>query len=359
MDNHVLEVREANFYSTTQLVHITIAIGIVIASIFLRGLVANLVVKLAAQLLTRFNPDSKKQVHDILAGPLEFTCLFAGLSAAGIILRLPDQLQTVFQHLLLSFLNIIVFWILYRSVTPLSHVIQKTSTGGISEEIRKLMVDSVKLGMVILGFLTMLQAWGVDVAAFLAGLGLAGMAVALAAQDTLKNLFASITVFADESFKKGDWIKTPAVEGIVERVSVRTTTIRKFDTSTVIIPNGDLVNATITNFTPCSHRKVTWSLPIGGGATRVQLLNVQKKVNEYIRSHKDIVQNNPAYTIIVALDEFGENCVKLFVFFYTVTPEWIPFQRAKQDIILGVKSIIETETNGFGVPTRHLKIVKL
>jgi len=185
------------------------------------------------------------------------------------------------------------------------------------------------------------------------------MAVALAAQDTLRNLFASVAMFADGSFKKGDWIKTSAVEGIVEKVSLRTTVIRKFDTSTIVIPNANLANGPITNYSVCPHRKVTWTLPIAGGATSDQFLNVQKKVDQYVRAHKDVIHEGSFSTVIVALDEFGENCINLFVFFYTHTAEWLPYMRIKQGMILDIKKIIEEESKGFGVPTLDIRLHKL
>jgi len=349
---------EAFYYGYEKVLRTIIAIAILIASVLLRRIVAVSVTKVLSVGFF-FLKDAKKHVEDILSGPIEFSCLFVGVYAAGTVLQLPDELQFVFRSLLYSFLDVLLFWILYRAVSPISIIVQKTGTGVVSDEIRKVIVDLVELGMIIFGFLTLLQAWGVNITAFLAGLGLVGMAVALAAQDTLRNLFASVAMFADGSFKKGDWIKTSAVEGIVEKVSLRTTVIRKFDTSTVVIPNANLANGPITNFSVCPHRKVTWSLPIAGGATAEQFLNVQKKVNEYVRAHPDVIHEGNFSTVIVALDEFGENCITLFVFFYTHTAQWLPYMRIKQGMILDIKKIIEEESKGFGVPTLDIRLHKV
>jgi MscS family membrane protein len=354
----IIEGDDTSLFTVQRGLRLVIAIAIILASILLRKIVTEALTKILSVALF-FLPDSKKHITDILSGPIEFTCFFAGVYAAGTILQLPDELQVFFRSLLYSFLDVLIFWILYRAVSPLSLIVQKTGTGQVSDEIRKVIVDLVELGMIIFGFLTMLQAWGVNVTAFLAGLGLVGMAVALAAQDTLRNLFASVAMFADGSFKKGEWIKTSAVEGIVEKVSLRTTTIRKFDTSTVVIPNANLANGTITNFSVCPHRRVVWSLPISGGATIEQYLNTQKKVDHYVRQHQAVRHEGDFSTVIVALDEFGENCINLFVYFYTHTPEWLPYMRIKQEMILEIKTIIEEESKGFGVPTRDIRMVKV
>jgi len=251
-----------------------------------------------------------------------------------------------------SFLNVLVFWLLFQAIEPVSQIIQKTGTGQISDEMRHIVVDLIKIGVVVVGFLTLLQAWGVNVGAFLAGLGLVGMAVALAAQDTMRNLFASVAMFADRSFKKGDWVLTPEVEGIVETVSLRTTTIRNFDTSTVVIPNSNLANGTIVNFNHCSHRRVSWTLPLTAPSNE-HFKNVVDKLEKYIHEHPKVDQKE---TVIVNLDEFGEACIKLFVYFFVNETNWLPFMEIKQQILLDFLRIVEEEKCGFGVPTRLIRV---
>jgi len=358
LEFEISEENEASFFELQRAIRVLIAIGIVAASILLRRYAAIAITNILAVAFF-FLTDAKKHLEDILSGPIEFSCLFVGVYVAGTILQLPDELQIFFRSVLFSFLDVLIFWILYRAVAPVSIIVQKTGTGQVTDEIRQVIVDLIELGMIIFGFLTMLQAWGINVSAFLAGLGLVGMAVALAAQDTLRNLLASVEMFADGSFKKKDWIKTPSVEGIVEKISLRTTLIRKFDSSTVVIPNANLANGPITNFSNCERRRVSWSLPISGGATPDQYLTVQKKVDHYVRNHKDVVHEGKFNTVIVALDEFGENCINLFIYYYTVTKDWLPYMRVKQEMLLEIKTIIETESKGFGVPTLDVRMHKI
>jgi len=251
-----------------------------------------------------------------------------------------------------SFLNVMVFWVLFQAVEPVSEIIQKTGTGQISDEMRQVIVDLVKISVVCVGFLTLLQAWGVNVGAFLAGLGLVGMAVALAAQDTMRNLFASVAMFADKSFKKGDWVLTPEVEGIVEVVSLRTTTIRNFDTSTVVIPNSNLANGTIVNFNNCTQRRVTWTLPLTAPSNE-KFRSVVDKLEAYVHEHPKV---DKKASIIVNLDEFGEACIKLFVYFHVNEVAWLPYMEIKQQILLDFLRIVEEEKCAFGVPTRLVRV---
>jgi MscS family membrane protein len=296
--------------------------------------------------------ENKKKTADALSGPVSFVTLLIGVAVARYLVDLPDDLEVVFNNIFKSLLNVLVFWIIYGAITPASEIIQKTSTKSISEEVRKVLVDLVKGVVFILGFLSILQFWGINVATFLGGLGLIGVAVGLAAQDTMKNLFASITMFADNSFTKGDWIKTPDVEGIVEEVGLRTTHVRQFDCSLVLIPNSSLANSALTNFNKCQLRRITWTLGIAGDATEEQLNKIVHDVKKYLHTHPGVDQK----TIIVSLDAFGENCTNLFTYFFLKELRWRQFMEEKELVLLQFAKIVEDAGTSFGVPTRYVML---
>jgi len=338
--------------AVTLLVRWVFAFGVLLAAVLLRGFVSQTVSSVVGGVVgkvSRKRPEQKAKVAEALTGPISFTCVMFGVFAAGRFVDLPDDLEAIFNNIIKSLLDVLVFWIVFDLIEPVSHIIQKTGTGQLGEEVRKVLVDLAKGLVVVLGFLSILQFWGINVAAFLAGFGLVGMAVALAAQDTMKNLFASVAMFADRSFKKGEWILTPSVEGIVEEVGLRSTQVRQFDTSLVIIPNANLANATITNFNMCRARRVNWTLPIAGDATAEQLTEIVEKCRNYIQSHPKVDKKE---SIIVSLDSFGENCIKFFVYFFLTETDWLPYMKEKQEILLHFSKIVENAGTGFGVPTR-------
>jgi MscS family membrane protein len=331
-----------------------LALVVLMAAVFLRGLISKTVSSVIGGVVGkvgRKGEEQKKKVAEALTGPISFTCVMAGVFAAGRFVDMPDDLEAIFNNIIKSLLDVLVFWIVFDLIDPISQIIQKTGTGQVGEEVRKVLVDLTKGLVVVLGFLAILQFWGINVAAFLAGFGLVGMAVALAAQDTMKNFFASVAMFADKSFQKGEWILTPAVEGIVEDVGLRSTLVRQFDTSLVIVPNATLANATITNFDRCTARRITWTLPIAGSATAQQLKNIVANVGNYINSHPRVDKEK---AIIYSLDAFGENCIKFFVYFFLKTLDWKQFMIEKQEILLFFQRIVENEGTSFGVPTRYV-----
>jgi len=145
---------------------------------------------------------------------------------------------------------------------------------------------------------------------------------------------------------------TPEVEGIVEVVSLRTTTIRNFDTSTVVIPNSNLANGTIVNFNNCTQRKITWTLPLTA-PSNAKFQAVVDRLEAYVREHPKVDKNA---SIIVNLDEFGEACIKLFVYFMVNEVAWLPYMEIKQQILLDFLRIVEEEKCAFGVPTRLVRV---
>ena len=96
--------------------------------------------------------------------------------------------------------------------------------------------------------MAILQEWGINVSAFVASLGLGGLAFALAAKDTVANLFGSLVIFSDRPFQVGDWVETPNVDGTIEEIGIRSTKIRNHAQALISVPNAVMADTTITNF---------------------------------------------------------------------------------------------------------------
>jgi MscS family membrane protein len=337
---------------TVTLLRSTLAVIVLASLILLRKTVSDFVVRMITAATPNLDEKSRNNITHTIAGPISYSCILAGVYISGIIFDLPDCLQEAFDNVVQSLSNIFVFWILYTLITPLSHVVQTTSSHSFGDEMRKVVSDLLKIFVLVIGFLSVLQAWGIDVSNFMAGLGLVSLAVSLAAADTFRNLFGSLVLFADGALKEKEWITTPEVDGVIEKIGIRTTTIRNFDTSTVIVPNGNLASSTINLR---KLRRINWSLPIAGGNSK-SLKSVVSRLKNFILENPKVQHD---MTTIIVLDEFGENCVKLFCYFFVVGGlDWAGFMQVKQDIILAFKRIVAEEGLQFGVPTRLVLLHK-
>jgi len=327
-------------------IRLLLALAVLVAAVFVRKIVIDQIMSLLGS-LGGVSDENKAKAKGFLGGPISVLCIMGGVYLASILADLPDELDFLFVDAQKSFLHIVVFYVVYHSIAPVSQLLHSTSTGQMGLEIREVIVKVTKVLVCVVGLLSILQGWGVNVSAFLTGLGLAGMAVALAAQDTMKNFFGTIVVLADNIFHVGDWIKTPQVEGIVEHFGLRTTFIRGFDTSQITIPNATLADTTIVNFNKCTQRQICWTLPVvcPDNHTSVRLVD----------AWRSCLENHPGVSkerlIIVQLDKFGCACMEVFVLYYTKETVWIPHLQVKQDVILQFNTIIAEHNSHFGVPT--------
>ena len=207
---------------------------------------------------------SKIKFDDILLDAAEYpgmiliftACVYLGLK----FLTLPSNIQVLLDNAVKVIVILCFTWFAVNLLDDIVEyyiqpVVEESETkfdDQLLSPLRKLL----KIIVVILGVLTALKTIGYDITALLAGLGIGGLAVALAAQDTIKNFIAGILIFVDKPFRIKDWIKFEGGEGIVEDIGVRSTKIRTFNDSLIVVPNTNLVNANIENFSAMRKRRV-------------------------------------------------------------------------------------------------------
>ena len=142
-----------------------------------------------------------------------------------------------------------------------------------------------KLAVFIVGFILIASNAGLNVGSLLAGLGLAGMAMALAAKDTVENIFGSVTVLLDKPFEVGDFVSVGGVEGIVEQIGLRSTRIRTFYCSQVNVPNSTLISATVDNYGRRNFRRIKTTLGLTYDTPPDKIEAFCEGVREIIRTH--------------------------------------------------------------------------
>lgn len=181
-----------------------------------------------------------------------------------------------------------------------------------------LISKALKTFVVAIGFIVIADLLAFDVNKILAGLGIGGLAFALAAQDTISNLFGSITILVDRPFQIGDWITIGAVDGTVESVGVRSTRVRTFHNSLVTVPNSQLINASIDNWGAREFRRITCDIGIAYDTPPAKIDAFCEGIRELIRLHpytrKDFY--------IVNLNNFANNCLQIMLYCFVKAPDW-------------------------------------
>ncbi|MEH7389737.1 mechanosensitive ion channel family protein [Bacillus sp. JJ1474] len=181
------------------------------------------------------------------------------------------------------------------------------------------------------------QEFNYDVNGFVAGLGLGGLAFALAAKDAIGNLFGGIIIITEKPFSIGDWIKTNSVEGIVEDISFRSTKVRTFAQALVTVPNATLANEAIMNWSKAGKRQITFNLKLPQDTSQEKLKSVVQQIENYLKNNPDIHQD----TIYVTFDQYKE--MEIFINFFTVTVEWGEYLKIKEVFNYKIMDILEQE----------------
>ena len=240
-----------------------------------------------------------------------------------------------------------ISWIVYELILPLYRLIDKEQSS-----LEKLIIKIVKIFVIIIGGITILQEWGYNVNGFLASLGLLGMAFALAAKDTVANLFGSFVIFTDKPFIVGDWIKTQDVEGTVEHIDIRSTRVRTFAQALVTVPNASLANSAILNWSQMGKRRIKMNLGLTYSTTGEQVEQIIADIKDMLVDHKDIHQE----TIHVYFSAFGDSSLNIFCYYFTKTTAWGEFMKVREDTYLKLMKIVESNGSSFAFPSQSIYI---
>ena len=211
-----------------------------------------------------------------------------------------------------------------------------------------------KILLLVIAFIIMLEAIGIDIKLLLTFGGIGGIALGFAAKDTLSNILGAATIYLDRIFFVGDWIRSPdrEIEGTVESIGWRLTQIRTFNTRLLYIPNSIFNNIILENVSRMSNRRIYENIRL-----RYQDVTNVNKVTEDVKKflEKNEYIDNSLSTI-VNLNHFEEYSADFFVYTYTHTTDWIEFHKIKQKILLEISNIIKSNNCEIAFPTSLISI---
>ncbi|MEP4766503.1 MAG: mechanosensitive ion channel family protein [Roseibium sp.] len=279
--------------------------------------------------------------------------LLISLALYGVLeaLKLPTLLDQTLERLVVSVAIAAIFAAGYTlvDVTVGWIIYPKERIHGIQLDWLKKILKAV---IVIIGLSAVLKVWDIDLGPVLTGMGVLGAGVALAAQDLFKNLIAGMASMGEKRFDIGDWVRVEGVvEGTVEKVELRSTLIRQFDQAAVHVPNAELANTTMINFTRRPYRRIRWSISVVYGTTSDQLKQIREKIEDYIEASGDFAPPERA-SRYVRIDKFSDSSIDILVNCFTTTIDYGQYLVSKEQLLLAIKQIIEESGTSFAYPTR-------
>lgn len=251
-------------------------------------------------------------------------------------------------------LFVAVFWFLLRLVDEGGVSLEQNfrAKGSVSSgAVVQLARRATKILLVVLAVLVLFQNLGYHVTGLLAGVGVAGLAISLAAQKTLENLFGGISVLLDQPVRVGDACRFGTTMGTVEEIGLRSTRIRTIDRTLVSVPNGQFANEVLENYGSRDRVRIYQLLNLRQETTPEQLRAVLVALRELLYAHPMVDQE---MTNRVRLVNFGASSLDVEFMAYVATANWDEFLAVREDVLLRVVEALRTAGTGFAYPSQTL-----
>ncbi|MBK8807604.1 MAG: mechanosensitive ion channel family protein [Bacteroidales bacterium] len=294
-------------------------------------------------------------IIDLIEEPVVFAVILSGIWIAVTRLSFPDsiiqKLYIIFQILI----TINITWLIVRLVISLVNqyfiLKESKSDSKFDSQIIPIVKKSLKTIIWIFGIVLALNNAGYDVGALIAGLGIGGIALAMAAKDSISNIFGGFTIFADKPFKLGDRVRISGYDGFVEDIGLRSSRIRTIDGTLVTIPNSKITDSVVENVTKEPSRKIVVKLGLNYNTPL-------PKIELAMSLLKTIAQNNTGVedTYNVAFNEFADSSLNLLFVYYIIKGSDIPTIQTEINLSI-LKNFNENEIS-FAFPTRSVYLEK-
>ena len=247
-----------------------------------------------------------------------------------------------------------VVWLGYRMADVLSDFMMsraERSDTKLDDQLVPLVRKSLKVLMIVIGGLFILQNLHVDIGSLLAGLGLGGLAFALAAKDTVANLFGSIMIFVDRPFQIGDWIRIGDIEGTVEEVGFRSTRIRTFYNSLITYPNARLMDTAVDNLGARKYRRYSTTLSLTYDTPPERMEAFCKALRQLILDLEGMRRDY----FMVEFKEYGAHSLDVMLYCFMVAPDWPTEMRIRTNLNLEIMRIAKRVGVSFAFPTQTIE----
>lgn len=290
--------------------------------------------------------------------PLGYLILAQGFYVGIISLELPEkvgpfEISSVVHTIYILTISFIVLYFTFRVIDIVALYVNKKAkdiNSSIDKQIASLIIKSLQILVVTVGLLSILSNFGYNITSLVAGLGLGGLAMALAAQTTLSNLFGSVTIFSDKPFRIGDTIQIGDTNGTVEEVGFRTTHIRRSDQALVIVPNSKFVNTEIINLSAMTKRKIEFYLKIKQDTSTYDIKAVVDGIKKIIE--EDEIFDHSSH--MVRFTDFGEWSLNIYIYVLVETTDVTKFQAIREDLNMKIMRLLEDLNVDIAYPSQTL-----
>ncbi len=340
--------------SAETITQLTIAALIIVLTVLLVGRIAAIIIRFATRLTKRTSTQLDDQLINGIEPPLRFLVAVIGIWVALTTLDMRDEINRVVHTIATTLIAVAIFWGIYRIVDVIADALVEYTEKDprFDHNLVRFGRQIAKAVVLIFLFVVIMDQLGYNLNGLLAGLGIGGLAIALAAQDALSNLIGYFVIIGDSPFNIGDFVETDSATGVVENIGFRSTRFRALDQSLIIVPNGTVANSSITNWSRLTRRRLDMTLGITYTASSEQILSVVQAVREMLDAHPSVIED----TVFVQFVNFGDSALELRIICYLDRPIWTQFQTAKEDINLRIMQLLHERGVELAFPTQTVVV---
>ncbi len=324
---------------------------ILLLSFVFRKILLQIVFKRLKALATKTRWKFDDRLIPAVEGPASTLVVVVGVFLAVSALTLTREVDLIVFRLFQAATMVVVFWGILRFVDMLADSLHELAGENESSVYHfiPLLKKTARVFLIIIATILVIQNLGYSVSSLLAGLGIGGLAVALAAQESLGNFFGSISIIADRPFKVGDWIQVgDKIDGDVEEIGLRSTRVRTWAKSQLTIPNKVLAGEIIENWSRMPKRRVKQVVGVTYETKPEDMDGLVEDIRELLRADTDVHQE----FILVNFTDFGSSSLDILVYYFTKTTKWLEHMNVRQRINLKIMKAVQARGLSIAFPTR-------
>jgi len=335
--------------------HLIVSLVILIISLVLRGVVSSICIKWLERLTAQTDSELDDLLLSSLKKPLSYIPTTIGLYIITIYLPLSGLFDIIATNIVKASVVFTIFSVLANSIQPLFKIL--TGNTWLTSAMSMWLEKSLRILVWILGFAVILDIFGIEIGPLIAGLGLFSVAIALGAQDLFKNLIAGMLIIGENRFQPGDRIEViDHFHGIVETIGFRSTTIRLFNTSPMIIPNKDLSDVSVINHKQLKFRRIKWMVNLIYSTEADTILKICSEIEQVINNKDKGFSINPNQESFAKAIEFGASSIDLEILCYSEADGYTEFSDAKQNLLIEILRIVKDNGSDFAFPSRSIYV---
>jgi MscS family membrane protein len=291
-----------------------------------------------------------------LGTPLIVACALISAGPLVPVLGLYTPARAAVFHAIRVGVAAVVFWAVWRLVDIGRQLLTQSRWATSLPASRSLVPLGARVAKVVvgaLGLVLILSELGYPVTSLIAGLGIGGLALALAAQKTVENLFGAFSIGIDQPFREGDFVKVDDFVGTVEAIGLRSTRFRTLDRTIVTLPNGRLADMRLESFSVRDRLRLATVIGLVYETTPEQMRDVLAGFERVLRAHPKIWPD----AVVVRFSAFSASSLDIEIMAWFATSDWSEFQRIRQEILLQFMDVVAAVGTAFAFPTSTVHLV--